>query len=100
MEVKLLVTYTAKPGCREQFVREVVTQGVLDAVRAEDGCRQYEYFFSVENENVVLLRECWESEAHLRTHIAQPHMATLSAIKKQYVEAVTLVKVQEEPYAL
>lgn len=100
MEVKLLVTYTAKPGCREQFVREVVSQGVLAAVQAEEGCRRYEYFFSVENENVVLLRECWESEAHLRAHIAQPHMAALAAIKKQYVDAVTLVKVQEEPYAL
>ena len=100
MEVKLLVTYTVKPGCREQFVREVVSQGVLAAVHAENGCRQYEYFFSVENENVVLLRECWESEAHLRAHIAQPHMATLGAIKKQFVDAVSLVKVQEESYAL
>ena len=100
MEVKLLVTYTTKTGCREQFVREVVTQGVLDAVHAEDGCRRYEYFFSVENENVVLLRECWESETHLRAHLAQPHMTTLAAIKKQFVDSVTLMKVQEEPYAL
>ena len=100
MEVNLLVTYTTKPGCREQFVHEVVAQGVLAAVRAEDGCGMYEYFFSVENENVVMLKERWSSEAHLRAHIAQPHMATLAAIKKQYVESVTLVKVQEEAYAL
>ena len=100
MEVNLLVTYTAKPGCREQFVREVVKQGVLTAVHAEEGCLQYEYFFSAEREDVVLLKERWQSEAHLRAHLAQPHMATLGSIKKQYVDAVTLVKVQEESYAL
>lgn len=100
MEVNLLVTYIAKPGCREQFVREVVAQGALAAVHAEDGCQQYEYFFSAENENVVMLKERWESEAHLRAHLAQPHMATIAALKAQYVESVTLVKMQEEPYAL
>ena len=100
MEVNLLVTYTAKPGCREQFVREVVTQGILTAVHAEEGCLMYEYFFSAERENVILLKERWESEAHLRAHLAQPHMAALGTIKQQYVDAVTLVKVQEEPYAL
>ena len=100
MEVNLLVTYTAKPGCREQFVSEVVAQGVLAAVRAEEGCQQYEYFFSVENENIVMLKERWESDAHLQAHIAQPHMATLVAIKKQYVESVSLVKFQEEAHAL
>ena len=100
MEVNLLVTYTAKPGCREQFVRDVVAQGILAAVQAEEGCRQYEYFFSVENENTVLLKERWESDAHLRAHLAQPHMSALGNIKKQYIEAVSLVKMQEEPYAL
>ena len=33
-------------------------------------------------------------------HLAQPHMSALGNIKKQYIEAVSLVKMQEEPYAL
>ena len=100
MEVKLHVTYTAKPGCRETFVRQIVTEGILTAIRAEEGCLTYDYYFSAQDENVVLLIERWESEACLRVHLTQPHMADLRKIKEEFVENTRLVRVQEESYAL
>ena len=100
MEVKLHVIYTAKPGCREAFVRNVVTEGVLTAVRAEEGCLGYDYYFSAQDEDVVLLVERWESEDHLRVHMTQPHMATLRQLKEKFLLSTRLMKVQEEPYAL
>lgn len=33
----LNVTYTMKPGMRDTFLKEVQAQGILDAVRQEDG---------------------------------------------------------------
>ena len=100
MEVKLHVTYTAKPGCREQFVRKIVTEGILTAIRNEEGCLAYDYYFSAQDENVVLLIERWASEAHLHVHLTQPHMAALRKIKESYIDSVRLVKVQEEDYAV
>ena len=100
MEVKLHVTYTAKPGCREAFVRKIVTQGILTAIRNEAGCLAYDYYFSAQDENVVLLIERWASEAHLRVHLTQPHMAALRKIKEEFIETTRLAKVQEEDYAL
>ena len=100
MELTLHVTYTAKPGCRETFVRKIVTEGILTAIRNEEGCLAYDYYFSAQDENVVLLIERWESEAHLRVHLTQPHMADLRKIKEEFVENTRLVKVQEEAYAL
>lgn len=100
MEVKLHVTYTAKPGCRESFVRKIVTQGILTAIRNEEGCLAYDYYFSAQDENVVLLIERWASEAHLRVHLTQPHMAALRKIKEEFIETTRLAKVQEEDYAL
>ena len=100
MELTLHVTYTAKPGCREAFVRKVVTQGILTAIRNEEGCLAYDYYFSAQDENVVLLIERWESEMHLRAHLAQPHMADLRKIKEEFVENTRLVRVQEESYAI
>ena len=100
MEVILHVTYTAKPGCREQFVRQIVTEGILTAIRGEDGCLAYDYYFSAQDENVVLLVERWESEAHQRVHMQQHHMADLRKLKETYIDSVRLVKVQEEDYAL
>lgn len=44
----LLVKYTAKPGGGENFVREITASGILNTVRAEDGCEGYDYYFSAE----------------------------------------------------
>ena len=45
-ELKLYVVYHAKPGGREMFVRTLVEQGVLTAIRNEPGCLAYDYYFS------------------------------------------------------
>lgn len=34
----LYVAYTAKPGCRETFVRQIVMEGIADTIRREEGC--------------------------------------------------------------
>ena len=31
----LYVAYTAKPGCRETFVRQIVMEGIADTIRRE-----------------------------------------------------------------
>lgn len=53
----LLVKYTAKPGGGEKFVREITASGILNTARAEDGCEGYDYYFSAENPDTVLLVE-------------------------------------------
>ena len=44
--LRLLVTYTAKPGQRDAFLRAVLQSGVPETVRQEDGCLRYDYFLS------------------------------------------------------
>lgn len=48
----LYVKYTAKPGCRENYVRDIVSEGILTTIRAEEGCIRYDYYFSAQEENV------------------------------------------------
>lgn len=85
-EYKLYVVYHAKPGGRELFVRTLVEQGVVTAIRQEVGCLGYDYYFSAQDENELLLIERWESEAHQRVHMQQPHMEQVKAAKAQYIE--------------
>lgn len=89
----LYVKYTAKPGCRERYVRDIVSGGILTAIRAEAGCLRYDYYFSAQEADVVLLIEQWESEAHQRIHMQQPHMARLRELKAQYIEETSMGKV-------
>ena len=92
----LYVRYRAKDGCRERFVREIVEQGILTLIRAEEGCLSYDYYFSAQDENEVLLIEHWEGEEYQRVHMQQPHMAKLRTIKEQYIEDTQLGRVRLE----
>lgn len=95
-ELILYVKYQAKPGCRETFVRQIVEKGILTAIRQEPGCLAYDYYFSAQDENELLLIERWQSAEHQRVHMQQPHMQQLRAIKEQYVDSTTLGKVRLE----
>ena len=95
-ELMLYVRYQAKPGCREKFVRQLVEECILTLIRQEDGCLAYDYYFSAQDENELLLIERWQSAEHQRVHMQQPHMARLKAIKEQNVDSTTLGKVRLE----
>ena len=86
----IAVTFQCIPGKREAFVKRVRSEGILDAVRAEDGCQRYDYYFSESDQNELLLIEAWETKQHQQIHIEQPHMAKLRSFKNDYVQTTTL----------
>ena len=90
----ILVIYKAKSvGDRENFVKELTERGVLTAIRNEDGCHAYDYYFSNEDEKTLVLYEKWESPAHQKVHMTQPHMKTAMDIKAKYIESVELKRI-------
>ena len=95
-QLTLYVRYTAKDGCREAFVREIVEAGILTLIRQEAGCLAYDYYFSAQDENELLLIERWESAEHQRIHMQQPHMTRLREIKDKYIAATKLGRVRLE----
>ena len=95
-QLTLYVRYTAKDGCREAFVREIVEAGILTLIRQEPGCLAYDYYFSAQDENELLLIERWESAAHQRVHMEQPHMDAVRAAKAQYIDSTELGKFRLE----
>ena len=87
------VVYTLKnEGDREKAVKEMNDSGVLDAIRKENGCYIYQYYYSAENERTLVLYEKWESAEHQKIHMTQPHMQTAMAIMNKYVESVKVYK--------
>ena len=90
----LYVRYLAKPGCRETFLRQLTTQGIIDAIRREDGCLRYDYFLSVQNEDEILLVEQWQTEEQQQAHLRTPHMDRLRQLKGEYVADAQLGRVR------
>ena len=58
--------------------------GVIEASRNDAGNVKYDYYFSAERENEILLVEKWETREHLQAHCTMPQMATLAKLKEKY----------------
>ena len=86
----IYVVFKCLPEKREAFVEAVKQEGILRAIRAEDGCLRYDYYFSEADENELLLIEAWETKKHQQIHMEQPHMARLRDLKDGYVESTVL----------
>ncbi|MBQ3940508.1 MAG: antibiotic biosynthesis monooxygenase [Oscillospiraceae bacterium] len=85
------VHYLVKDGMRQAFYDAILHSGIAAASRAEDGCEQYRYYFSPENENELLLLEIWRDEQAVRLHGETPHFKALGRLKAEYV-AETVIR--------
>ena len=90
--VILHVYYHYHPGMSLAFVQALKTSGLQAMVQAEDGCIQYDYHISCEEDDTVVLLEKWRDAAALEKHMSQPHMAEIRAVKEQYVEETRIEK--------
>lgn len=94
--VVLLVTYTAKPGMRETFLREALASGISAKIRTEEGCLRYEYYKSEEKPDEILLVEQWATPEAQELHMQQPHMKRLLELKNRLVAATGLMQMMTE----
>lgn len=92
----LLVTYTAKPGMRGAFLRDVRDSGVLSEIRSETGCLGYDYFLDAHEPDRILLVEKWESVRLQQLHLAQPHMKRLQEIKERCIVSTGVEQITAE----
>lgn len=84
--MKLIVNiyYKGKNGSAKKFVDEMVSSGLVDKIRAEDGNLKYEYFFPLEEEDTVLLIDKWESQEALDIHHKTEMMKEIAKLRNKY----------------
>ena len=90
----IYVKFTCLPERRAAFIERVKAEGVLDAIRAEDGCIRYDYYLSEKDPNELLLIEQWASKEHQQVHLDQPHMVTLRSFKGEYITDTVLGEIE------
>ncbi len=84
MGVVINVSYNGVGDSARKFVESMITEGVLEAVRAEDGCLGYEYFISMDDPGRVLLVEHWRDESSLDAHTNSDNMRAIGALKERH----------------
>ena len=90
--IVLNVTYKCKPDKRDDFLAQIISEGIDVACRADEGCVKYDYYFPADGSDELLLLEKWETAEALAKHAAQPHLARLKDLKEVYVDDVILEK--------
>ena len=78
------IYYTGENGSAKAFVKEMLTSGLVDEIRKEKGNRRYEYFFSVEDEETVLLVDSWDNQEAIDLHHHGSNNGTKNQISSTY----------------
>ena len=79
------VHYLVKSGKRQEFYDTLKKNNIAACSRAEDGNVKYDYYFSPDNENELLLLEIWRDAEAVRLHGETQHFKALGALKEKFV---------------
>lgn len=84
MSLVINIYYTGKNGSAKMFAEEMVSSGIVDKVRAEEGNERYEYFFPMEDEETVMLIDKWKSMEALDLHHKSDMMKEIANLRNKY----------------
>lgn len=84
MSITVNIYYTGQNGSAKDFAKEMMESGVVNDIRQEEGNLQYEYFYSVEDPETVLLIDRWINQKAIDIHHESPMMDKITQLREQY----------------
>ncbi len=95
MSLIVNIYYTGKNGSARKFAEEMVSSGIVQRVRAEEGNERYEYFFSMDDPEVVMLVDRWKNEEALDLHHKSEMMKEIAYLRNKYNLSMKVEKFRE-----
>ncbi len=74
----------AQEGNAKKFAEKMISTGTVDKIRAKEGNLRYDYFFSIEDDDTVLLIDSWVNQEAIDEHHASPIMQTIVTLREKY----------------
>ena len=84
MSLIVNIYYTGEGDNAKKFAEEMVSSGIVDRVRAEEGNERYEYFFPMYDSQTVMLIDRWTNQAALDAHHKTPMTAEIATLREKY----------------
>ena len=84
MAITINVYYSGEGGSAKKFAEEMISSGLVNDIRAEDGNIRYEYFFPMDDKETVLLIDSWKDQLSLDKHHASPMMEKIAELRNKY----------------
>ena len=84
MAITVNIYYSGKDGNAVKFANEMISSGIVKAIREEDGNLRYDYFFPMDDGETVLLIDSWRDQSALDVHHSLPLMGQIAALRDKY----------------
>ena len=84
MAITINIYYMGKNGNAKKFAEEMISSGIVDEIRKEEGNLRYEYFFPMDDEETVLLIDSWKNQKAIDLHHQTSMMQEIIALREKY----------------
>ena len=84
MSLVVNIYYKGENGNARKFAEEMISSGIVDRIRKEEGNEKYEYFFPMEDEETVMLIDKWKDQRSLDIHHDSPLMSEIAKLRDKY----------------
>ena len=95
MSLIINIYYTGENESAREFANEMISRGIVDRIRQEEGNLGYEYFFSLDEPFTVLLIDKWKSEEALDMHHKSIMMKEIAELREKYKLKMRVEKYKE-----
>lgn len=84
MAITVNIYYSGTNGNARKFAEEMISTGIVNEIRAEEGNLKYEYFFPMNDNETVLLIDSWKNQCALDIHHKSPMMTRIISLREKY----------------
>ena len=95
MSLIVNIYYTGKNGSARKLAEEMMSSGIVDRIRSEEGNERYEYFFPMEDEETVMLIDKWKNQEALDLHHKSDMMKQIANLREKYSLSMKVEKFTE-----
>ena len=95
MSLIINIYYKGENGNARKFAEEMVSSGIVDRVRKEEGNLRYEYFFPMDDPETVMLIDKWKDEKALDIHHKSEMMKEIATLREKYNLSMRVEKFTE-----
>jgi len=74
MVITVNIYYQSINGNAKKFAEEMISSGIVNEIRSENGNIRYDYFFPMDDNETVLLIDSWNDQHALDIHLASSMM--------------------------
>lgn len=82
--ITVIIRYSGINGNAYKFMNEMKELGIIDKIRREDGNLRYNYYYSFDDKESIILIDSWINQEALDKHHKLDLMKTISDLRDKY----------------